>query len=291
MTSKVSKNIKKNILKAGFYVVATPIGNMEDITFRAINTLKNVDIIACEDTRVSKTLLSKYGIDTITVSIHNYNESEKINWVKEKIDDGLSIALISDAGMPLISDPGYKIVSDLRGSGYYVTVIPGASSTITALALSGLPTDRFMFIGFAPTKNQEKISFFNDVKNENATVIFFETANRLIETLDLLDTIFGDRQIAIAREITKIYEEVQMGSAKKLLEHFTKNGVKGEIVGLISPNKERQNVDMEKVKSLISQLTPYMSLKDTSDFIAKIFDISKKDVYNLGIELKKSKES
>ncbi|MDE6224021.1 MAG: hypothetical protein K2M23_00935, partial [Alphaproteobacteria bacterium] len=126
MTSKVSKNIKKNILKAGFYVVATPIGNMEDISFRAINTLKSADIIACEDTRVSKTLLSKYGIDTDTVSIHNYNESEKINWVKEKIDSGLAIALISDAGMPLISDPGYKIVSDLREAGYYITVIPGA---------------------------------------------------------------------------------------------------------------------------------------------------------------------
>lgn len=286
MTSKVSKNIKKNILKAGFYVVATPIGNMEDISFRAINTLKSADIIACEDTRVSKTLLSKYGIDTDTVSIHNYNESEKINWVKEKIDSGLAIALISDAGMPLISDPGYKIVSDLREAGYYITVIPGASATITALALSGLPTNRFMFIGFVPTKNQEKISFFNDVKNENATVIFFETANRLIDTLNLLDTIFGNRQIAIVREISKIYEEVQRGSANELLKHFAKNGVKGEIVGLISPNKERESVDYDKVSEILSSLIKYMPLKEASDFIAKIFDISKKDVYNLGIKLK-----
>ncbi|MBD5398824.1 16S rRNA (cytidine(1402)-2'-O)-methyltransferase [bacterium] len=286
MTSKVSKNIKKNILKAGFYVVATPIGNMEDISFRAINTLKSADIIACEDTRVSKTLLSKYGIDTDTVSIHNYNESEKINWVKEKIDSGLAIALISDAGMPLISDPGYKIVSDLREAGYYITVIPGASATITALALSGLPTNRFMFIGFVPTKNQEKISFFNDVKNENATVIFFETANRLIDTLNLLDTIFGNRQIAIVREISKIYEEVQRGSANELLKHFAKNGVKGEIVGLISPNKERESVDYDKVSEMLSSLIKYMPLKEASDFIAKIFDISKKDVYNLGIKLK-----
>lgn len=286
MTSKVSKNIKKNILKAGFYVVATPIGNMEDISFRAINTLKSADIIACEDTRVSKTLLSKYGIDTDTVSIHNYNESEKINWVKEKIDSGLAIALISDAGMPLISDPGYKIVSDLREAGYYITVIPGASATITALALSGLPTNRFMFIGFVPTKNQEKISFFNDVKNENATVIFFETANRLIDTLNLLDTIFGNRQIAIVREISKIYEEVQRGSANELLKHFAKNGVKGEIVGLISPNKERESVDYDKVSEMLSSLIKYMPLKEASDLIAKIFDISKKDVYNLGIKLK-----
>lgn len=286
MTSKVSKNIKKNILKSGFYVVATPIGNMEDISFRAVDTLKNVDIIACEDTRISKTLLFKYGIETPTVSIHNYNESEKIDWVKEKIDDGLSIALISDAGMPLISDPGYKIVSNLREAGYYVSVIPGATSTISALVLSGMPTDRFMFIGFVPTKNQERIDFFDEIKGENASVIFFETANRLIDTLTLLDTIFKDRKIAIVREITKIYEEVKVGSAKELLDYFLKNGIKGEIVGVISPNKEKENVDMEKVKSLMGQLLQYMPLKDACDFIVKIFDISKKDVYNLGIDLK-----
>lgn len=286
MTSKVSKNIKKNILKAGFYVVATPIGNMEDISFRAINTLKNVDIIACEDTRVSKTLLLKYGIDTPTVSIHNYNESEKINWVKEKIDSGLAIALISDAGMPLISDPGYKIVSDLRVAGYYITVIPGASATITALALSGLPTNRFTFIGFAPTKNSEKEKFFADVKNNDGTVIFFETANRLLDTLQLLSQILGDRQIAIARELTKVYEEVQRGSAFELYSYFEKNGIKGEIVGLISPNKERESVDYDKMSEMLSSLIKYMPLKEASDFIAKIFDISKKDVYNLGIELK-----
>ncbi|MBD5405201.1 16S rRNA (cytidine(1402)-2'-O)-methyltransferase [bacterium] len=286
MTSKVSKNIKKNILKSGFYVVATPIGNMEDISFRAVDTLKNADIIACEDTRVSKTLLFKYGIETPTVSIHNYNESEKINWVKEKIDEGLSIALISDAGMPLISDPGYKIVSSLREAGYYITVIPGATSTISALVLSGMPTDRFMFIGFVPTKNQERISFFDEIKGENASVIFFETANRLIDTLNVLDNIFGNRQIAIVREISKIYEEVKVASAGELLNYFKQNGIKGEIVGVISPNKEKENVDMGKVKSSLCQLLQYMPLKEASDFIAKIFDISKKDVYNLGIELK-----
>ncbi len=286
MTSKVSKNIKKNILKAGFYVVATPIGNMEDISFRAVKTLTDADIIACEDTRVSKTLLFKYGIETPTVSIHNYNESEKINWVKEKIDSGLAIALISDAGMPLVSDPGYKIVSELRSLGYYITVIPGATSVISALVLSGMPTDRFTFIGFAPTKNSEKEKFFNYVKNNDGTVIFFETANRVPETLQMLSKIFGNRQIAIVREISKIYEETKCGTADELYSYFEKNGIKGEIVGLISPNKERQSVDYNKISEMLSTLIKYMPLKEASDFIAKIFDISKKDVYNLGIELK-----
>lgn len=286
MTSKLSKNIKKNILKSGLYIVGTPIGNMEDISFRAVNTLKNADIIACEDTRVSKVLLSNYGIDTQTVSIHNYNESEKIDWVKNKIDEGLSIALISDAGMPLISDPGYKVVSELRNSGYYVSVVPGATSTISALVLSGMPTDRFMFIGFAPTKEKEKLAFFDEVKNIDASVIFFETANRLTDTLKTLNQIFKERKIAIVREITKIYEEVKTGTPEELFNHFAQNGVKGEIVGVISPCKKKESFDSDKIQKTLLELLEYMPLKSASEFVAKIFDISKKEVYNLGIKLK-----
>lgn len=287
MTSKLSKNIKKNILKSGIYIVGTPIGNMEDISFRAVNTLKNADIIACEDTRVSKVLLSNYGIDTQTVSIHNYNESEKIDWVKNKIDEGLSIALISDAGMPLISDPGYKVVSELRNSGYYVSVVPGATSTISALVLSGMPTDRFMFIGFAPTKEKEKFAFFDEVKNIDASVIFFETANRLTDTLKTLNQIFKERKIAIVREITKIYEEVKTGTPEELFNHFSQNGVKGEIVGVISPCKKKESFDSDKIQKTLLELLEYIPLKSASEFVAKIFDISKKEVYNLGIKLKK----
>lgn len=286
MTSKLSKNIKKNILKSGLYIVGTPIGNMEDISFRAVNTLKNADIIACEDTRVSKVLLSNYGIDTQTISIHNYNESEKIDWVKNKIDEGLSIALISDAGMPLISDPGYKVVSELRNSGYYVSVVPGATSTISALVLSGMPTDRFMFIGFAPTKEKEKFAFFDEVKNIDASVIFFETANRLTDTLKTLNQIFKERKIAIVREITKIYEEVKTGTPEELFNHFAQNGVKGEIVGVISPCKKKESFDSDKIQKTLLELLEYMPLKSASEFVAKIFDISKKEVYNLGIKLK-----
>ena len=286
MTSKKENN--KNILKAGLYIVATPIGNLADITFRAIDTLKNVDLIACEDTRVSKILLDKYGIHTPTVSVHNYNEDDKISFLKSEIDSDKAIAFISDAGTPLISDPGYKISSFLRNFGYYVTIIPGPSAPIAGLVLSGFPTDRFMFIGFAPTKTNEKINFFNEIKDERATVIFFESPNRILDTLTILDKIFGDRKISFAREITKIYEQVCSGSAKELKSYFSENPPKGEFVGLIYPStKNKFEIDEEKIKNMLKFLLEKMSLKDASGFLSLAFDISKKMIYNLGLEIKK----
>lgn len=286
MTSKMTTN-NKNILKSGLYIIATPIGNLSDISFRAIETLQSVDLIACEDTRVSKILLDKYGIKTPTISIHNYNESEKIDFVKSKILEGMAIALISDAGTPLISDPGYKLVNALRLDNFYITTVPGATSTISALVLSGLPTDRFMFIGFVPTKNNERDNFFEKVKNIDATVIFFETANRLTQTLKVIDNIFGNRQIAIVREITKIYEEVKRDTASNLLSYFTKNQAKGEFIGVIAPCIDEHIIDTKKIENMLLKLLKTMSLKDASEFISSTFDISKKNVYNIGLQLKK----
>ncbi|MBR1544598.1 MAG: 16S rRNA (cytidine(1402)-2'-O)-methyltransferase, partial [Alphaproteobacteria bacterium] len=242
MTSKIKEN-NKNILRAGLYVVATPIGNLADITFRAIDTLRDSDLIACEDTRVSKILLDKYGIKTPTTSVHNYNESDRLEFLKSQIDNGKAVAFISDAGTPLVSDPGYKVSSYLRTQGYYVTIVPGASAPISGLVLSGFPTDRFMFIGFVPTKNNEKTGFFNEIKSERATVIFFESPNRIIDTLKTLDEIFKDRKIALVREITKIYEEVKTGTASELIFYFTANPPKGEFVGLISPAEETSDIN------------------------------------------------
>ena len=286
MTSKIKEN-SKNILRAGLYIVATPIGNLGDITFRAVETLTNVDLIACEDTRVSKILLDKYGIKTPTTSVHNYNESDRIDFLKSKIDEGQAVAFISDAGTPLISDPGYKVSSLLRSLGYYVTIVPGASAPIAGLVLSGFPSDRFMFIGFVPTKSNEKTGFFNEVKNERATVIFFESPNRIVETLETIDKIFDDRKISLVREITKIYEEVKTGTAKELLSYFKSNPPKGEFVGLISPVESSSDVDEGKIKSQLQTLLKYMSLKDASEFISSTFEISKKTVYNIGLEIKK----
>ena len=286
MTSKMTSKTK-NILKSGLYIVATPIGNLGDISFRAIETLKNADLIACEDTRVSKILLDKYGIDTPTFSVHNYNEESKIDYIKSKLDEGFAIAEVSDAGTPLISDPGYKLSSNLRDAGYYVTIVPGPSAPIAALALTGFPTDRFMFIGFVPTKNNEKTGFFDKVKNIDATVVFFESANRVLETLKTLKQIYGDRPIALVREITKIYEEVKKGTPSELIDYFTTNTPKGEFVGLISPCEKNESFDTIKVKTILSSLLKYMSLKDASEFIATTFDLSKKDVYNIGLDIKK----
>lgn len=289
MTSKMTENIK-NILRSGLYIVATPIGNLGDITFRAVETLNSVDLIACEDTRVSKVLLDKYGIHTPTISVHNYNETDKIDFIKSKLDAGLAIAFISDAGTPLISDPGYKVSSFLRDAGYYVTIVPGPSAPIAALALTGFPTDRFMFIGFVPTKSNEKTGFFNEIKSERATVVFFESPNRLLDTLSTLSQIFGNRQIAIVREITKIYEEVKRGTATELFSYFTQNPPRGEFVGLIHPAEVEKSVDEQKIEKMLSSLLTKLSLKDASEFISSVFDISKKVVYNIGLRMKQKGE-
>ena len=186
----------------------------------------------------------------------------------------------------LISDPGYKVSSLLRNLGYYVTIIPGPSAPIAGLVLSGFPSDRFMFIGFVPTKNNEKAGFFNEIKNERATVIFFESPNRILETLKTLDEIFDKRKICLVREITKIYEEVHSGTAKDLISYFTLNPPRGEFVGLISPCEETENIDTLKIKEMLSSLLEHMSLKDASEFISSTFDLSKKTVYNIGLEMK-----
>ena len=290
----------KNILPAGLYIVSTPIGNLADITFRAIDTLKSVDLIACEDTRVSKVLLSHYGIDTPTISVHNYNESDKISFISDKIASGYAVALISDAGTPLISDPGYKLSSALRASGCYVTSIPGPSSPITALSLAGFPTNRFTFIGFTPAKQSERVSFFKSVSGNLGTVVFFETANRLLDTLSTLCEIFPDRQIALAREMTKVYEEVLIDTPKNLVSHFLTTPPRGEFVGLIHPAVEIQSdedfssstipqgLNRERIIEMLNFLLKHMSLKDASAFIANTFEISKKVVYNLGLEIKQN---
>lgn len=298
MTSKMKENLK-NILPPGLYIVSTPIGNLSDITFRAIDTLKSVDLIACEDTRVSKVLLSHYGINTPTTSVHNYNESDRINFIAEKISAGFSVALISDAGTPLISDPGYKLSSSLRASGFYVTSVPGPSSPINALALAGFPTNRFTFIGFVPAKQSEKVSFFQSEINNSGTVVFFETANRLVDTLKTLCDIFSDRKVAIVREMTKVYEEVLIDTPQNLLSYFTTTPPRGEFVCLVHPpvvNSQNleiselstisTNITRGKIIDILKYLLQYMSLKDASSFIANTFEISKKMVYNLGLELK-----
>lgn len=288
----MTSNFPKNKLKAGFYIVSTPIGNLDDISFRAIKTLNDVDLIACEDTRVSKKLLVHYNIQTPVFSVHNYNEKDKINFIKSKIEQGFSIALISDAGTPLISDPGYKIVSDLRENNFYITIVPGVSAVISALTLSGFPTNKFSFLGFIPTKKTEKKQVFENIKTYNGTAIFYESPNRIIETLTEIENILQDRKIAIIREMTKIYEEVKIGFAKELVKHFIEHTPKGEFVGLIYPFVENKNqeIEAEKIENYLNIIGKKLSLKDASELLSLILETSKKTIYNIGVKMNKKEK-
>lgn len=226
------------------YIVATPIGNLGDITLRAIETLKSVDIIACEDTRVSSKLLHEYGIDKPLVAVNDFNEAAKITQVISFLKDGKSVALISDAGTPLVSDPGFKIVREVILEGFKVESIPGASSVIAALTVSGMPPDKFLFVGYLPKKEEKRKQLLQSLKSYchpelisgsgiKSTVIFFESPFRLLATLKSLQDVFGDIEICICRELTKIHEEVRREKVSQSIEHFSKIAPKGEFVLLV----------------------------------------------------------
>lgn len=228
------------------YIVATPIGNLQDITLRAIKILQSVDVIACEDTRKTGILLQKIASENLQghalekkpclVSYYEQNELQRIPEVIAAIKDGLNIALVSDAGTPTVSDPGFKLVRECIKEGIKVESIPGPSSVITALTVSGLPTDKFLFVGYPPKKTGHRKSFFENLGKLpiKTTIIFFEGPHRLIRTLEGIMEAFGDVEIVICRELTKIYEEIRREKISKSLEHFTKTLPKGEFVILLN---------------------------------------------------------
>ena len=208
-----------------FYVVATPIGNMGDITLRAIETLKNVDLILCEDTRTTKKLLDKYQIKKPTVSYHSYSKLSKIDKIFELLKEGKDLALVSDAGTPTISDPGAMLISKIKaglGDDVQVIPIPGASAVITALSACGLPTHEFTFLGFLPHKKGRE-TLFKEITESKRTMVFYESPHRILKTLESLDKFCPNKKVCIARELTKIYEEFKTGTPEELLEYFTKN--------------------------------------------------------------------
>lgn len=219
------------------YIVSTPIGNLRDITFRAIDVLKSVDLIACEDTRVSAKLLHEYGIDKPLIAVNDFNESSKIALLISYLRDGKDVALISDAGTPLVSDPGYKIVREVIATGFKVESIPGPTAAIAALTVSGLPSDKFTFVGYLPKKDGKRKSFLESVKKTNeliqSTVIIYESPYRLLKSLADIKEIFGDIDVVICRELTKMHEEVRRQKVSQTLEHFSKTAPKGEFVLLI----------------------------------------------------------
>ena len=275
-------------MKNGLYVIATPIGNLGDISARARETLENADVIACEDTRVTKKLFSLLNISTkkTFITLHDHNEEEQAAKLADLILlEGKSVAQVSDAGSPLISDPGYKLIKHCRKEGIYVTVIPGCCALICALQLSGLPTNRFLFAGFIPNKDKARKDNFEDLKNIKATLVFYETANRIVKTLTVAGEVFGGREMAVAREITKMYEECVNGTAEELIKHFEEKEPKGEMVLMIAPAEEKQNDEVD-VKALLRKKLAEMPLKTAVKEIVGEYKLNKNDVYEQALRIK-----
>ncbi len=274
-------------LKPGLYIVSTPIGNIADISLRAIETLKNSHIIFCEDTRMTAKLLDKYQINKkLLIYNDQANDNDRLK-ISKLIDDGNIVSLVSDAGTPLISDPGYKLLKYLKELNYHIDIVPGPCSIIAALTLSGMPTDQFYFIGFLPKTRIRIEKLLEKLKNIEATLIFFETARNLVENLQILYEIYGNRDASIVREITKIYQESNHSTISNLIEFYSKNPPKGEIVVLVEGNKnDDSNIEdiEEEIRSLIKQ---NLSVKD----IVNIFNLDypkhkKSQIYKKIIEIK-----
>jgi 16S rRNA (cytidine1402-2'-O)-methyltransferase len=227
------------------FVVATPIGNLEDITRRALRILSEVDLIAAEDTRHTKKLLDYYQISTPQTSYHKFNLKSKAPYLLRLLSEGKRIALVSDSGMPGISDPGYELIRESVNQGIRVTPIPGPSAVITALAVSGLPTDKFVFLGFLPKKSGKRRKALKEQENFEGTIVLYESPYRLLKCLQDIRAALGDRKIAVARELTKIYEEVVRGRVSELIPKYTSKAPKGEVVVLVSGSaSEAQSGEM-----------------------------------------------
>lgn len=239
----------KNKSRGNLYICGTPIGNLQDITIRVLNILKEVKLIAAEDTRHTKILLIHYQINTEVTSYHEYNKFKKAPYLVEILKNGQDIALVSDAGMPGISDPGYVLINLALDNNIKIIPIPGVSALTTALVVSGLPTDKFVFEGFLPRKNKERKRYFKSIKNEERTIIFYEAPHRLKRALKDMLEILGDRKIVIARELTKKYEEIIRGKLNLVLSEMNTKEIKGEITLVVQGGiKEKGNDTIDFLK-------------------------------------------
>jgi 16S rRNA (cytidine1402-2'-O)-methyltransferase len=273
-------------LSPGLYVTATPIGNARDITLRALDVLTGCDAIAAEDTRVTSKLLSIYGISKTLTAYNDHNGARERPRLIARLKHGAKIALVSDAGTPLVSDPGYKLVREALAEGIPVHAIPGASATLTALALAGLPTDRFMFAGFLPNKAGERATVLADLKAIRATLIFFESAQRLAESLTQMHDVLGDRAVAVTRELTKLHEEVRRGTLSILAPRYAEEAPpRGEVTILVGPPPEGET-DFARVDAMLDHALPFMPVKAASEMIAQALGINRKEVYERALEKK-----
>ncbi len=293
MTQKIAQSDPKNqTLKNGLYLVSTPIGNMRDISFRALDVLSSVDMIACEDTRVTGKLLSAYRIKKPMVQYNDHSAAKQRAKILQDLAEGARIALVADAGTPLISDPGYKLVREAREQGVYVTAIPGANAVLTALQVSGLPSDAFSFIGFLPAKSTARKKMLEEWGETPGSLVVYETAPRLEESLKDMLSVLGNRQAAVTRELTKMFEEVQSGALEDLISHYKKKGApKGEIAVIIGSRMTiavSEEEEMSRAVTIEDQLRvalKSMSVKDAAETVATASGKSKKAIYTLALKL------
>ena len=274
-------------LPGTLYVVATPIGNLEDLTFRALRILQEVDLVAAEDTRHSRKLFNHYGIKTPLTSYFEHNEVAKGEQLVKALSGGKNVALITDAGTPAISDPGFLLVQLCRARNIPVASVPGPSAVTTALSIAGLPTDRFVFEGFLPTRKKACSDRIATFLGEQRTVVCYESPRRLLKTLDLLLELLGDkRQVAVVRELTKLHEEVYSGCLPEVIAYFSNSGVRGEVVLLIAPPVESQP-DETVIEMLVRiQAESDLPMRQIVKQVAKHFGLSGSDVYKESLKLK-----
>lgn len=271
------------------YIVATPIGNLQDITYRAIDVLKSVDLIAAEDTRHSKKLLTAYQIHTDMIAYHAHNEQKSANLLIDKLKAGLDIALISDAGTPLISDPGYTLVQHAHEKGITVTPIPGPSALIAGLSVAGLPTQPVSFYGFIPNKSAARRDYFASLTTNNATLVFYESPHRILASVKDMQDVFGDdRHAVLMRELTKTFETILTGTLSELvvLVENDSNQQRGEIVVFIAPAEVDTNAQQLLAEQLMRLLLAELPVKTASKITAEVSGISKNSAYELGLKMR-----
>ena len=276
---------------ATLYIVATPIGNLEDMTYRAVRILGEVDLIAAEDTRHSLKLLSHFGISKSMTSYFDHNQQFKGERILNTLRQGKSVALISDAGTPCVSDPGYQLVRDAVAEGIPVIPIPGACAAVAALSASGLPSDNFTFAGFPPSRQGKRRSFLTEMSALPGTLVLYEAPHRLEETLRDIREVLGERQVVVARELTKIYEELIRGSVSEVLESVSHGKVRGEIVILIPPGEKApsESVSLEDTLRRLMQ-DDALSIKDAAKKASEITGVSRSEAYSTALKLKNDVE-
>jgi 16S rRNA (cytidine1402-2'-O)-methyltransferase len=273
-------------LAAGLYILATPIGNARDISLRALEVLKACDVIAAEDTRVTAKLLAIHGVSRPLIAYNDHNGAEMRPRILARLEQGQAVVLVSDAGTPLVSDPGYKLVRATIAANLPIVALPGPSAVLAGLTLSGLPSDRFLFAGFLSSKAGERKTMLEELKGLRATLIFFESAQRLSESLAAMADVLGNRDAVMARELTKLHEEVRRGSLQELAAHYEKQGApKGEVTLLVAPPQEAAP-DTARIDAALKSALAFMPVKAAAELIAGLTDGSRKQIYARALEMK-----